>query len=295
MTRHFGPFVLLTLFVAACAGAGPTPSPAPSPTPSPSPSPSPSRAPSGFYLRAWYSQALPPRHTFNWLPMLTVAGGVLLDGNVAIDMIFPGPLTIVPIARPISDAGIAAIVDEARRQGLLGDATDFTGGQAMPGARLGQLELMVEGRRYLLTGNPDALVRCGGQRCIADPGTPEAFAAFWQALGMAGTWLDAELGPTQDYAPDRVALLLTGPTGQGMPAIPAQWPFDTPLTETGVAFPGEEGDRCVTLSGDALAAIWPDLRDGNQLTVFVDEHGNQAAPLVRVLVPGDESPCPDGV
>jgi hypothetical protein len=35
------------------------------------------------------------------------------------------------------------------------------------------------------------------------------------------------------------------------------------------------------------------LRDGTQLTVFVDAEGTQAAPTVRVLVPGDESPCPD--
>jgi hypothetical protein len=49
----------------------------------------------------------------------------------------------------------------------------------------------------------------------------------------------------------------------------------------------------VTLSGEALDALWPTLRDANQLTVLVDRQGNRAAPIVRVLVPGDESPCPD--
>lgn len=296
MTRHFAPLVLLVLLATACVGAAPTPSPSPPPTPSPSPtrSPSPTLG-QGFYLRAWYTQALPPRHTFDWLPMLTVANGTLFDGNVAIPMFFPGPLTILPIARPISDAGVGAIMDEARRLGLLGDITDFTGGMPMPGARLGQLELVVEGQRYLLTGNPDALVRCGGARCIAAPGTPEAFAALWQELSMAATWLGAELGPTQDFAPDRIALLLTAATDQGMPALPAAWPFDTPISEAGVAFPGEAGDRCVTLSGEALAAIWPTLSSGNQLTVLVDQQGTQAALVVRVLVPGDESPCADGV
>jgi hypothetical protein len=225
--------------------------------------------------------------------MLTVADGVLLDGNVAIDMIFPGPLTVLPIARPISADGIAMLVDEARRLGLLGDVTDFTGGQPMPGAQLAQLELIVDGTTYMLTGDPDALSRCGGTRCVADPGTPEAFAAFWQELTMAETWLNAELGPDQQYVPERVALLLTAPTNQSLPNVLVAWPFDTPLTEAGVAFAGEAGDRCVTLSGDALAAIWPALRDGNQLTVFVDSAGTQAAPVVRVLVPGDESPCPD--
>lgn len=294
MTRRIAPLALLVLLIAACTGAAPSPSPAPSPTPSPAPTPLPSPSPgAGFYLRADYSQALPPRFTFAWLPMLTVADGVLYDGNVAIDTIFPGPLTISPIARPIADAGIAALIDEARRLGMLDGNGDFTGGVPMPGARLGQIELVVDGQSYLLTGNPDALIVCVRAPCEAAPGTPEAFGAFWQELQMAGTWLEAELDPVQDWTPERVALLLAAPTDQGMPPVPAEWPYDTSIAEAGIEFPGEEGDRCVTLSGDALAALWPTLRDGNQLTVLVDQDGNQAAPIVRVLVPGDESPCPD--
>lgn len=244
-------------------------------------------------MRAYYTQALPPRHTFNWLPMLTIADGVLFDGNVAIDMIFPGPLTILPIARPITPEGIAGLVDEARRLGLLTDKTDYTGGQPMPGARLAHLQLIVDGVTYDLTGNADLTIICVTAPCEAPPGTPEAFAAFWQELTMYGSWLEPELGPMQVYVPDRVALLLTAPTDQEMPNRPVEWPFETPIAEAGVAFPGEEGDRCLTLTGDALEAIWPALRDGNQLTVFVDGAGTQAAPVVAVLVPGDESPCPD--
>jgi hypothetical protein len=287
MTRHVAPLAFVCLLIAACSTAGPSPTPSPQPSPSPAPA-------TGFYLRAYYTQALPPRHTFNWLPMLTVADGVLLDGNVAIDMIFPGPLTILPIARPITDDGIAALVAEAQRLGLLTDRADFTGGQPMPGGRLAQLQMVVNGVTYNLTGNADLTIVCVTAPCEAPPGTPEAFAAFWQELTMAGTWLGPELGPVQEFVPDRVALLLTAPTDQGMPNQPVEWPFDAALADAGVAFPGEEGARCLTLSGDALAAIWPALRDGNQLTVFVDGAGTQAAPVVRVLVPGDESPCPDG-
>jgi hypothetical protein len=290
MTRRLAATVVFSLLLAACqGGAGTSPSPAPTPTPAPSPSPS----PGAFYLRASYSQALPPRHTFAWLPVLTVADGVVYDGNVAINMIFPGPLTIQPIARSISEAGIAALIDEARRLGLLEGDGDFTGDQPMPGSRLGQIDLVVDGITYSLTGNPDAMIVCVRAPCEAPPGTPEAFGAFWQALMMAGTWLESELGPIQEWMPERVALLLTLPTNQDMPPVPAEWPFETSLAEAGVEFPGDEGDRCLTLSGDALAAIWPTLRDGNQLTVLVDEAGNQAAPIVRVLVPGDVSPCPD--
>jgi len=291
MTRPLVATFVLTLVLAACQGAGPSPSPAPSPTPAPSPSPSP--VPASFYLRAYYNQSLPPRFTFAWLPVLTIADGIMYDGNVAIDAMFPGPLTIVPIARPISEAGVAALIAEARRLGMLEGNGNFIGGDPMPGARLGQIALSIDGETYNLAGNPDAMIVCVRAPCEAAPGTPEAFGAFWQELMMAGTWLEAELGPVQDWTPERVALLLTVPTDQGMPPVPAAWPFDTSLAEAGIEFPGEEGDRCVTLSGDALEALWPTLRDGNQLTVLVDEAGNQAAPIVRVLVPGDESPCPD--
>ena len=286
MHRHVASLSLVAILLAACGAASPSPSPSPQPSPSPAPA-------QGFYLRAYYTQALPPRHTFNWLASLTIADGLLLDGSVAIDMIFPGPLTILPIARPISDAGIAAIIDEARRLGLLSDKTDYTGGQPMPGARLAQLQLIVDGVTYNLTGNADLTIVCVQAPCEGAPGTPEAFAAFWQELTIYGTWLEPELGQIQEYVPDRVALLLTAPTDQGMPNQPVEWPFDTPLAEAGVEFPGEEGARCLTLSGDALAQIWPALRDGTQLTVLVDADGTQAAPLVRVVVPGDESPCPD--
>jgi hypothetical protein len=288
MTRHAAPLALVFVLLAACSTAGPSPSPTPQPSPTAQPSPG-----ADFYLRAYNTQALPPRHTFNWLPMLTVADGVMLDGNVAIDMIFPGPLTIVPIARSISADGIAAIVDEAQRLGLLTDKTDYTGGQAMPGSRLAHIELVVGGVTYSLTGNADLTIVCVRAPCEAPPGTPEAFAAFWQELAMAGVWLQSELGPVQDYVPDRVGLLLVGPTDQGVPNQPVEWPFDTPLAEAGVEFPGEAGARCLTLTGDDLAAIWAALRDGNQVTVFVDASGTAAAPIVRVLVPGDESPCPD--
>ena len=289
MTRRHASLALLVSLIVACSGAAPSPSPQPSPPPSPTPSP----APAAFYLRAYYNQALPPRFTFAWLPTITVADGILYDGNVVIDAMFPGPLTIVPYARPITDAGIAALVDEARRLGMLEGNGDFSGGLARPGARTGEIELIVDGASYSLRGNPDAMIVCVRAPCEAAPGTPEAFGAFWQELMIAGTWLESELGPAQDWTPERVALLLTAPTVQDMPARPAEWPFETSMAEAGIEYPAEEGARCTTLSGDALQALWPTLHDANQLTVLVDQHGNQAAPIVRVLVPGDESPCPD--
>jgi hypothetical protein len=301
MIKRLGLLLLVGLLAACGGGAGPTPTLAPSPSPSTPPTPSPTNSPSlppaaDFYLRAWISQSLPPRETFTWAPMMTVADGLLLDGNVAVPAIYPGPLMISPIARTISEDGIDALIAEAEALGLLGEQTDFTGGELAPGAPVSQIELIVDAQSRTLVGNSSLAVQCSTDgRCTADPGTPEAFAAFWQELMQAQVLLDGALGPVQDYQPERVALLLTEPPAgePGLSPVPVEWPLDTPLAETGVEFPGEEGTRCVTLEGEDLEAVLPILQNGNALTTVFDQDDTQAGLLVRVLVPNEPSPCPD--
>ena len=206
--------VLLATFAAACAGASPVPTPQPtmSPTPgptstpqsTPTPTPSPPSA-SGFYLRAWYQQALPPVATFSQLPMLTISDGVAIDGNIAIPAIYPGPIFVTPFARTISANGQVMVADEARRLGLVGDETDFTGGGVAPGAQIARLLLIIEGTTYDLSGLAD--LATGHQ-----PGSPEAFATFWQELSMLDQWLGGELGASEPYEPERVAVLFTAPS-----------------------------------------------------------------------------------
>jgi len=249
-----------------------------------------------FYLRAWTSQALPPQATFGWAPMLTIADGLLLDGNVAVPAIYPGPLTITPFARTISDEGTAALIDEARVLGLLGEQTDFTGGGIPPGGQTSQIEMVTDGQSRVLMGDPLISVACNSDgRCPAEPGTPEAFSAFWQELMSAQTLLEGALGPVGEYEPERVAVLLTAPPVEepGLSPEPVAWPLQTPLAETGVEFPGEDGVRCVTLQGEDLAEVFPILQAGNSLTTVVDGQDTQAGLQVRVLVPREESPCPD--
>lgn len=300
--RKTSALILLTFLIAACAGGAPIPSPLPSPVPSPLPSPIPSPEPSpsptsGLYLRAWHTQALPPPSTFTWLPVLTISDGVAIDGKVAVPAIYPGPLLVVPIARSISDAGIAAIVDEAGRLGLLGEMTDFTGGTTMPGSRTGQLQIIVDGVTYDLAGNPDVTIRCVRAPCEAEAGSPEAFAAFWQEITMLDPWIASELGPSNQYQPERVALLLTAPTapqpGPGQQTV--TWPLEKTFAQIAIDYLGQTGAACVTLSGDDLAQVLPALLDANQLTVFVDSDDTSLSATGVVLMPGEESPCPDEV
>ena len=141
-----------------------------------SPQPSGSFSASGFYLRAWQTQALAPQYTFTWLPQATISDGQYIDGIVAVPAIYPGPLWVGPSVQSISAKGIDAIVAEARKQGLLGSTSDFTGAP-MAGAVTGHIQLIVDGTTYDLTGSPDAVAAAGATPA---PGTAAAFAAFWQ-------------------------------------------------------------------------------------------------------------------
>ena len=245
-------------------------------------------------MRAWYTQALPPEHTFSWLPVLTIRDGVAIDGNVAVPAIFPGPLVVAPNARAISTDGILAIVAEARRLGLLEGATDFTGGP-MPGARLATIQMVAEGVTVEITGDPEGLSRCT-DRCIPEPGTPQAFGAFFQQISFLDSWIPDQLGQPRSYSPERVAVLLTTPQAAdpGLEQQLVTWPLSGSFDQMGVEFPsGDALTRCMTLVGDDLAAVWPVLIGANQLTVFHDEVDGQRSAVVAVLTPGQPSPCSD--
>ena len=265
-----------------------SPSPSAPSSPSPSPEPSGSPAPSGFYLRAWRTQALAPQYTFTWLPIATISDGKFVDGRVAVPAIYPGPLWVGPSVRTVTAKGIDAIVAEAHKQGLLGSKSDFND-NPMPGAVTGHIQLVVDGKTYDLSGDPDALLRC---RCIPDPGTSGAFAAFYQRVGDLAGWIPEELGQSSPYEPDRLAVLALPPTQEASDITPNEvpWPLATPFAAFGTAM-GNDTHRCAVVSGAELAKLEPVVKQSNQLTRFVDSANVKDSLLVRVMVPGEPDPC----
>ena len=218
--------------------------------------------------------------------MLTISDGLAIDGNIAIPAIYPGPIFVTPLARTISADGQLMVADEARRLGLVGDETDFTGGGVAPGAQIARLQLIIDGRTYDISG-------LAGLATGDEPGSPQAFAAFWRELSMLDAPLDGELGASAPYEPEEVAVLFTAPARPepGLPQRPVTWPLPGSFDQIGDEFPVEAGARCLTLSGDDLAVVLPVLEDANQLTVFHDEVDGQRSAMAVVVVPGAESPC----
>jgi len=271
----------------------PTSGPTTQPPATPAPTAGPTTSPAGFYLLASYSQALPPIHTFNWLPPVTISDGIAIDGNVAINAIYPGPLLVIPFSRTITEAGTDAIAAEAVRLGLTGGETDFTGDTALPGSQTAHLVLTIDGTTYELIGNPDAVPACQGDECNDMAGTPAAFSAFWQEIQQLDPWLADELGPSEDYTPERIAMLLYPPQpAEGIVPEQVQWPL-APFAELGVPYPAAEGAQCITISGDDLESMTQLLVDANEITIFVDSTGEGRQAKAVVVVPGATSPCPD--
>jgi hypothetical protein len=281
----------LALLVAGCVngqvGAGGTEKPTASPSGEPTATPTAGPPVGSFYLRAWQTQALAPWYTFSWLPVVTISGGQFINGMVAVPAIYPGPLWAGPSVGSISQKGIDTIVAEARKYGLLGASHDFATDMP-PGSVLAHVEMIADGQKYVLSGDPSALLRC---RCIPDPGTNAAFAAFWQMLSDIPGWLGAEVGQSAPYDPDRLAVLVTPPAEETSGIAPGKvdWPLATPFASFGS--PLGASYRCGIVSGADLARLLPVVKQSNQLTRFVDSAGVSRSLQVRAVLPGEPSPC----
>jgi hypothetical protein len=206
--------------------------------------------------------------------------------------LYPGPLLPNLQARPITAGGFAKIVDRARAFDLLSGSGDFTPPNVAPGASLGRIEIVVDGVLHDLTGDPSDLVRCGAARCIPNPGTPEAFAAFWQVVADLG-WLEADLGPQGAYVADSYAILVGIEPAEEPPLQPkvATWPLATPLAAFGKPIGNAATPRCGTVRGADAATLRPALAAANELTRWVDKDaaaGAGTAIQVRPMVPGED-------
>lgn len=280
--------------VAACS-AGTPPSPSASPAPSAA-SPAPPPGAAGFVIRASWTQALPPRSTFGNLPVLVVtADGLLLTQGPVME-IYPGPLVAPVVERPISPRGVAQLMQDAKEAGILRPDGDFTGGGLPLGAAAARLQVVVDGVAYDLVGDATAATPCPPtQSCPAPvPGTPAAFATFWNRLLDVAGWLAPELGPETEHLPASYAVIVGPPPEPWEGLAPVTWPVADPaLDELGKPMRGEPGARCGTASGDLAAALRPVFAGATQLTPFVATASASATHglTVRPLLPGDEDPC----
>jgi hypothetical protein len=281
---------LVAITLAACTGAASSPAdPSPSAVP-----PVASSSPSSqtYWLRMTTWQAIPPLNQFAGQPQLVITGDGVAVTSGPVPAIYPGPLLPNLIGRPISRAGLDAIVQRARDLGLLDGTTDFTRDDNLMGGVTGRIELTVDGTRVTLTGSPDATIECITTPCEPAPGTPEAFGELWRELLDLPSLVGSALGPESTYVPGAYALLVTtAPQADpSLPQRPAVWPLDQPLESFGG--PVANGTaRCGTASGNDADTLRPALEAANQLTPWVDRAGSTTmfGLTVRPLVLGEDA------
>lgn len=261
----------------------------------------PSSSPDGdapaFLLRATTTQALPPEAVFAWGPtaMITADGVLVVPG--AVPAIFPGPLVTPYFGRQVSEAGLARIVERARELGLLDGNGDFSPADVLAGGQMGRIELVVDGALRTLIGDPGRIIQCVTTPCEPAPGTPEAFATFFQNVSDLPSLLGGELGPEQPYTPAGYAMLI-GVQPMDAAGIEPQvmaWPLTTALADIGRPI-GDDHilPRCGTVRDPAdVATLAAAFGAANQLTRWVDEGDAPADAVVLTVRPlfAGEDPC----
>lgn len=267
------------LVVAACSAA-----------PGPSPSPAPTDPPDALRLRLTITQAIPPEQRFGWFAQVAITNDGILVVPGAVPAIYPGPLVTPLWGRAVSDAGWAAIVALARELGLLVDGAQFVDGAPAPGAMLGRIEILVDGRVLTINGDPEAQIMCITTPCDPPPGTAAAFGEFWRRASDLATWMPGQLGPEREYLPAGYAILV-GPPGVPEAGIQPQvmeWPLEADLATFGIPVPGG-ALRCGEVTGDDAATLGPALRAANQLTQWAQDPTAAARYgfVVRPLLPGE--------
>lgn len=202
--------------------------------------------------------------------------------------IYPGPLLPNLQQRPISQAGIDAIVAEARAAGLLDGPTDFTD-NSPPGSQTAHLLFTIDGVEREVLGDPTRQIVCIQAPCIAPPGTPEAFGGFWAQVQGLSAWLQGELGAETPFTIDRLAVVLTEPAVDAtvQPGF-ARWPLAVPMAQFGAEW---QGARCGVIEGADLAAALGPFGAANELTRWTDDTNSQFSVIARPLFPNEPDPC----
>ena len=297
--------VLALILVACSAGAAGSPGPSGSTGPTPGGPTATGPLPSdeiGAGLLASVTQVgglISPELTAERLTQIAVYrdGRVIQPG--AVDAIFPGPLLPVLLQTNVSAAGVQAVLDLARQDGLDDkDQAWLTGiGADMPDTII---TVVVNGKA--ITGRFASLGASGP--ALTDPAEIAARAKATDFLshltGYPSLVTQYQVGQSQPYVPAAVQIVarLGDPSAGVEPSMlarqPVAWPLAAPLTAFGQPMPPTSTPlnvaRCGTVTGDDLALLWPVLQQATQITGF-SSGGATWRVTPTPLLPGRSDMC----
>jgi len=225
------------------------------------------------------------------------------DGRViqpgATPAIYPGSLLPALLQTNVSSAGIQAVLDLARQDGLAdNDQAWLTGiGADMPDTII---TVVVNGKAVV--GRFSSLGASGPN--LTDPAEIAARAKASDFLshltGYPSVLSQYQVGQSQPYVPTAVQIVarLGDPSATVQPSMlarqPLVWPLAAPLTAFGQPIPPMATPlnvaRCGTVSGDDLTVLWPLLQQATQITGF-SSGGTTWTVTPTPLLPGQTDMC----
>lgn len=227
----------------------------------------------GFVPRGWDFRAVPD--------LTLYADGTAISHGPQI-MIYPGPALPALVMTQLDAADVDVVVDAARGAGLLEDAPDY-GQPQITDMPTTFVTLRVDGAEH----RHSAYALGAGDDAVHEEDAAAARAALTGFLEEVRALVDPIEG--EPFAPDRFAVLADPladdamQVEEGIDREVRAWPVD------GVAL--ADATECVTVDGEAGAALGAALAGANQLTAFEDD-GVPYEVHARALLP-HEAGCAD--
>jgi hypothetical protein len=206
--------------------------------------------------------------------------------------IYPGPALPNLQVRRLTEEAVQAILEEARKAGLLGaDATyDYP---CVADAATTTFTVVAEGRTHTVSAY--ALDFNDLQGTADCPGVEAEARAklfdFQVKLGGLDGWLpEGSIGREQAFEPSEMRLYVLPYRGdRALQQEPVDWPLSPELDAFGEPDPNLTDIRCGVVAGEDLATLLQDARSANELTPWISD-GSEFALLFRPLLP-DEHTC----
>ncbi len=296
----------LTLVLVACSAGG-AGSPGPSGSAGPTPSgPTGTGQPSGGEVGAGLVVSVTEVGGFV-VPDATLGRladiAIYRDGRVfqpgAVPAIYPGPLLPPLLQTTVSPAGIQAVLDLARQDGL----ADHDQSYLTPiGADMPDTIITVALNGTAVIGRFSSLGASGSN--LTDPTEVAARAKATDFIshltGYPSVLTQYQVGQSQPYVPTAVQIVarLGDPSAGVEPSMlarqPLVWPLAAPLTAFGQALPPTATPltvgRCGSVAGDDLKLLWPLLEQATGITGF--SSGGVTWKLTPTpLLPGQSDMC----
>jgi hypothetical protein len=239
---------------------------------------------------------VPVEYNLRALPGISIYG----DGRMIVEgpqiEIYPGPALPNLQVRRLTEEAIQAILEEARKAGLLGaDATyDYPCVTDLPTTTF---TVVAEGRThtvsaYALGFEQGTTGSCGGMNGIeVDAEARAKLFDFQVELGGLDSWLpEGSIGREQAFEPSEMRLYVLPYRGdRTLQQEPVDWPLAPELDAFGEPDPNLTDIRCGVVAGEDLATLLQDARSANELTPWTSD-GDEFALIFRPLLP-DEHTC----